>query len=71
MPLGTSVRALGVDLGKLRVGLALSDETGTIASTVTTYNAVMDALKPFGVGKIDMPLTPEKVWRAIQDEEGS
>ena len=46
-------------------------ETGTIASTITTYNAVMDALKPFGVGTIDMPLTPEKVWRAIHDEEGS
>ena len=42
-------------------------ETGTIASTVTIYNAVMDALKPLGVTKIDMPLTPEKVWRAIQE----
>jgi aerobic carbon-monoxide dehydrogenase large subunit len=40
-------------------------ETGTIASTVTIYNAVMDALKPLGVTKLDMPLTPEKVWRAI------
>ncbi len=40
-------------------------ETGTIASTITVYNAVMDALKPFGVEKLDMPLTPEKVWRAI------
>ncbi len=53
------------------LGIKGVGETGTIASTVTTYNAVMDALKPFGVGKIDMPLTPEKVWRAIQDEEGS
>jgi carbon-monoxide dehydrogenase large subunit len=41
-------------------------ETGTIASTPAVYNAVMDALAPFGVGKLDMPLTPEKVWRAIQ-----
>ena len=41
-------------------------ETGTIASTITVYNAVMDALRPFGVDKLDMPLTPEKVWRAIQ-----
>lgn len=41
-------------------------ETGTIASTPTVVNAVMDALRPFGVGEIDMPLTPEKVWRAIQ-----
>jgi aerobic carbon-monoxide dehydrogenase large subunit len=40
-------------------------ETGTIASTAAVYNAVMDALSPFHVEKIDMPLTPEKVWRAI------
>jgi carbon-monoxide dehydrogenase large subunit len=43
-------------------------ETGTIASTITVYNAVMDALKPLGVTKLDMPLTPEKVWRAIHQK---
>ena len=42
-------------------------EAGTIASTPTVYNAVMDALRPFGITGIDMPLTPEKVWRAIND----
>ena len=42
-------------------------ETGTIASTPAVYNAVMDALAPFDVGKLDMPLTPERVWRAIRD----
>ena len=41
-------------------------ETGTIASTPAVYSAVMDALAPLGVEKIDMPLTPERVWRAIQ-----
>ena len=46
-------------------------EAGTIASTVTVYNAVMDALKPLGVKKIDMPFTPERVWRAIQNAKGS
>ena len=40
-------------------------EAGTIASTPTVYNAVMDALRPMGVNAIDMPLTPEKVWRAM------
>ena len=40
-------------------------ETGTIASTVTVYNAVLDALKPLGVTHLDMPLTSEKVWQAI------
>ena len=44
-------------------------ETGTIAATPTVYNAVMDALAPLGVGKIDMPLTPERVWRAISDAQ--
>ncbi len=42
-------------------------ETGTIASTVTIYNAVIDALRPLGVTRLEMPLTPEKVWRAIQE----
>lgn len=41
-------------------------ETGTIASTAAVYNAVMDALAPLGVTKIDMPLKAERVWQAIQ-----
>jgi carbon-monoxide dehydrogenase large subunit len=41
-------------------------ETGTIASTPAVVNAVMDALSPFGVNSLDMPLRPEKVWRAMQ-----
>jgi carbon-monoxide dehydrogenase large subunit len=45
-------------------------ETGTIGSTATVYNAVIDALRPLGVKKVDMPMTPEKVWRAIRDAEG-
>jgi carbon-monoxide dehydrogenase large subunit len=43
-------------------------ETGTIASTITIYNAVIDALRPLGVTRIDMPLTPERVWRAIHQQ---
>ena len=42
-------------------------EAGTIASTCTVYNAVIDALEPFGVQSLRMPLTPERVWRAIAD----
>ncbi len=41
-------------------------ETGTIGSTPAMYSAVMDALAPLGVEKVDMPLTPERVWRAIE-----
>ena len=46
-------------------------ETGAIASTITIYNAVMDALRPLGVTRIDMPLTPERVWQAIRKSQGS
>jgi len=42
-------------------------ETGTTAAPPAVVNAVMDALKPYGVQNLDMPLTPEKVWRAIQN----
>ena len=45
-------------------------ETGTIASTVTIYNAVIDALRPLGVTRIEMPLTPQRVWQAIQEARG-
>ncbi len=41
-------------------------ETGAIASTEAVVNAVCDALAPLGIKNIDMPLTPERVWRAIQ-----
>lgn len=47
------------------LGVKGAGETGTIASTPAVVNAVLDALAPFGVKHIDMPLTPEKVWRAM------
>ena len=33
-------------------------------------NAIVDALRPMGVGVITMPATPERVWRAINDSQG-
>jgi carbon-monoxide dehydrogenase large subunit len=42
-------------------------ETGAIAAPAAVINAVLDALQPFGVTDIDMPATPERVWRAIQE----
>ena len=44
-------------------------EAGTIASTAAVYNAAMDALRPLGVNSADMPLTPEKVWSAINQAQ--
>ncbi|HLI43967.1 MAG TPA: xanthine dehydrogenase family protein molybdopterin-binding subunit [Acidimicrobiales bacterium] len=40
-------------------------ESGTIGSTPAIHNAVVDALSHLGVTHIDMPCTPERVWRAI------
>jgi aerobic carbon-monoxide dehydrogenase large subunit len=42
-------------------------EAGCAGSISTIVNAVVDALSEFGIAHIDMPLTPERVWRAIQD----
>ena len=41
-------------------------EAGTIAATPAVAAAVLDALKPLGVTELDMPLTPMRVWQAIQ-----
>ena len=43
-------------------------EAGTIGSTPAVVNAVLDALSPFGITHIDMPLRPERVWRAIAEK---
>ena len=40
-------------------------QAGAIASPPAVVAAVLDALAPLGVRHIDMPLTPERVWRAI------
>lgn len=49
------------------IGVKGVGETGTIASTPTVYNAIIDALQPFGVEQVDMPATSARVWQAIQD----
>jgi carbon-monoxide dehydrogenase large subunit len=42
-------------------------ETGAIASPAAVMNAVVDALADDGVTDIDMPATPERVWRALEE----
>jgi carbon-monoxide dehydrogenase large subunit len=49
------------------LGIKGAGETGTIASTPTVVNAVVDALSGLGVDHIEaMPLTAERVWKTIQ-----
>jgi carbon-monoxide dehydrogenase large subunit len=45
-------------------------ESGTIGSTPAVHNAVIDAVSHLGVRHIDMPLTAERVWRAVQAARG-
>ena len=48
------------------LGVKGAGETGTIGSPPAIVNAVIDALWPLGVRDLAMPLTPQKVWQAIQ-----
>jgi carbon-monoxide dehydrogenase large subunit len=48
------------------LGIKGCGEAGTIASAAALVNAVVDALQPFGITHIDKPLTPARVWAAIQ-----
>jgi len=50
-----------------RLGVKGVGEAGTIASTPAVVNAIIDALRPFGIRDITMPCTPERVWRALEN----
>jgi carbon-monoxide dehydrogenase large subunit len=51
------------------LGVKGCGEAGCAGSLCVIVNAVLDALSDYGVTSIDMPLTPEKIWRAIRDAE--
>jgi carbon-monoxide dehydrogenase large subunit len=53
------------------LGIRPAGEGGTVPALATVINAVVDALSDFGVRHVEMPATPEKVWRAIQDARGA
>jgi carbon-monoxide dehydrogenase large subunit len=48
------------------LGVKGAGEMGTIAATPAVANAVLDALAPLGVTHMELPLTPERIWRAVQ-----
>lgn len=45
-------------------------EAGTIGAPAAIVNSVIDALRPYGILNLDMPLTPERIWRAIAEARG-
>jgi aerobic carbon-monoxide dehydrogenase large subunit len=47
------------------LGVKGAGEAGTIGSAPAVVNAVLDALSPFNIKDMNMPLTPQKVWKAI------
>lgn len=48
-------------------GIKGAGEAGAVAAPPTVINAILDALSPLGITQIDMPATPERIWRAIQE----
>jgi carbon-monoxide dehydrogenase large subunit len=48
------------------LGVKGAGEAGTIAATPAVANAVIDAVSHLGITHLDMPLTPERIWRAIR-----
>src|SRR5262245_32524368 len=53
------------------LGAKGAGEAGTVGALPAVLNAVMDALAPLGVRHLDMPATPDRVWRAIQEARAS
>jgi carbon-monoxide dehydrogenase large subunit len=53
------------------LGVKGAGEAGAIGAPPALANAVIDALGPLGIAQLDMPLTPETVWRALRDAAAS
>jgi len=52
------------------MGIKGCGEAGTIGATPAIANAVIDALSPLGIRHLDLPLMPEKIWKAIAKVKG-
>jgi aerobic carbon-monoxide dehydrogenase large subunit len=53
------------------LGVKGAGEAGTVGALAAVINAIVDALSPYGVEHIDMPATPERIWRKIQDAKAA
>ena len=53
------------------LGVKGAGEAGTVGALAAVINAIVDALSPYGVEHIDMPATPERIWRVIQDAKAA
>ena len=53
------------------LGVKGAGEAGTVGALAAVINAIVDALSPYGVEHIDMPATPERIWRMIKDAKAA
>jgi aerobic carbon-monoxide dehydrogenase large subunit len=53
------------------LGVKGAGEAGSVGALPAVMNAILDALSPLGIRQLDMPATPERVWRAIRDARAS
>ena len=76
MPRAQDVPSIGLEFNEAAptqsnpLGVKGAGEAGATGAPAAVVNAVSDALKPLGIGHIDMPLTPMKVWQAIETARG-
>src|SRR5271166_3498052 len=76
IPRADTVPAISVDFSPVPsttnpLGAKGVGEGGTVASTPTVMNAILDALAPLGVTDLAMPATPERIWHAIRESARS
>ena len=65
------VTLAGVPTARNPLGVKGSGQAGCIGAPQTIVHAILDALAPLGIDHIDMPATPERIWRAIRDSRKS
>jgi carbon-monoxide dehydrogenase large subunit len=53
------------------LGVKGAGEAGTVGALAVVINAIVDALSPYGIEHIDMPATPERIWRTIHDAKAA
>jgi carbon-monoxide dehydrogenase large subunit len=65
------VDLIEVPCGTNPLGVKGAGEAGAVGSPPAVVNAIVDALRPVGVTHIDMPATPERVWRALRTAQAA
>jgi carbon-monoxide dehydrogenase large subunit len=52
------------------LGVKAVGESGTIGATPAVHNAIVDAMRPYGVEHLDLPCTPQRIWDALRQAGG-